>query len=114
MPIHLLFYSYFHDCVSLIVRLHIQTHVQNIHMVRKTEADKMIVLVDTKCKSYQIFLDQYKLHSVQKETQTFKQILFRVKVIDFQNDSISVAWSFNKELYNSVSSKTGPRVLFWE
>ena len=49
-----------------------------------------------------------------KETQTFKWILFRVKVIGFQNDSISVAWSFNKELYNRVSSKTGLRVLFCE
>ena len=52
------------------------------------------------------------VHSVQKETQTFKRILFRVKVIDFQNISFSVGWSFNKELYNRVSSKTILRVLF--
>ena len=39
---------------------------------------------------------------------------FRVKVIDFQNDSISVALSFNKELYNRVSSKTGLQVLIRE
>ena len=39
---------------------------------------------------------------------------FRVKVIDFQNDSISVALPFNKELYNRVSSKTGLRVLILE
>ena len=37
----LLFYSYFNDCVSLIVRSHIQTHVQNIQMARKTKSDKM-------------------------------------------------------------------------
>ena len=43
MYIHLLFYSYFHDCVSLIVGTHIQPHVQNIQMARKTEADEMIV-----------------------------------------------------------------------
>ena len=43
-----------------------------------------------------------------------KRILFRVKIIDCQNDSMSVAWSFNKELYNRVSSKTELRVLFWE
>ena len=28
-----------------------------------------------------------------------------VKIIDFQNDSISVALSFNKDLYNQVPSK---------
>ena len=37
------FYSYFHDCFSLIVRSNIQTHVQNIQMARKMEADKMVV-----------------------------------------------------------------------
>ena len=36
-------YLYFNDCVRLIVRLHIQTHVKNIQMARQTKADKMIV-----------------------------------------------------------------------
>ena len=53
------------------------------------------------------------LQTVQKETQTFKRILFKVKAIDFHNNSTLVAWSANKELYNRVSSKTGLRVLFW-
>ena len=37
-----------------------------------------------------------------------------VKIIDFQNDSISMALSFNKERNNKVSWKTGLRVLFLE
>ena len=40
MPVHLLFYLYFHDIVNLIVRSHIQTHVQNIQMAREAEAEK--------------------------------------------------------------------------
>ena len=43
MPVCLLFYSYFHYCVSLIVHSHKQTHVQNVKMARNDEADKMIV-----------------------------------------------------------------------
>ena len=60
MPVHLLFYSYFHDCVILIIVLsHIQTHVQNIQMARKTKQTKLKCLVDTKCKSNPLFLDLY-------------------------------------------------------
>ena len=43
MTVHLFFYLYFHDRVSLIVRSHIKTHIQYIRMARKTEADKMKV-----------------------------------------------------------------------
>ena len=46
-----------------------------------------------------------KIQSLQKETQTFKQVFLQVKTIDFQNDFISVALSFNKDLYKRVSSK---------
>ena len=44
------------------------------------------------------------IQSVQKETQTFKLHLLRVKTIECKNDSISVALSFNKELYSEVLS----------
>ena len=36
-----------------------------------------------------------------------------VKIIDFQNDSISVALSFNKDIYNRVLSKIWLWVPFW-
>ena len=35
-------------------------------------------------------------------------------MIDFQNDSISVAFSFNKDLYNRFSSKIWLWVPFWD
>ena len=54
------------------------------------------------------------LQSLQKETQTFKWIFWGVKIIDFQNDSISVALSFNIDLYNRVSSKIWLQVPFWD
>ena len=41
-PSVILLIFHFRDCNSLIVLLHIQTHVQSIQMIRKTEADKMI------------------------------------------------------------------------
>ena len=56
----------------------------------------------------------FEIQSVQKETQTFQLIHFMVKIIDFQNDSISMALTFNKEHNNRVSLKTGLRVLFLE
>ena len=45
------------------------------------------------------------VQSLQKETQTFKFNFLGVNIIDFRNDSISVALSFNKDLNNRVSSK---------
>ena len=53
------------------------------------------------------------IHSLQKETQTFKWTFWGVKIIDFQNDSLSVDLSFNKDLYNRVSSKIWLWVPFW-
>ena len=40
------------------------------------------------------------IQSVQKETQTFKCKCLGMKIINFQNDSISAALPFNKELYH--------------
>ena len=40
-----------------------------------------------------------------KRNANFEMNFLRVKIIDFQNDYLSVALSFNKDLYNRVSSK---------
>ena len=54
----------------------------------------------------------FKLQSVQKETQTLKWNFLGLKIIEFQNDSISVALFFNNELYNRVSSLIGLQISF--
>ena len=40
-----------------------------------------------------------------KKRKLLKDLFLGVKIIDFQNDIISVALTFNKDLYNRVSSK---------
>ena len=49
-----------------------------------------------------------------KRNANFKMNFFGVQIIDFQNDSISMALSFNKDLYNRVSSKILLWVPFWD